>query len=272
MKLFVIHKSVDKKIAKRKLTEIEKKLLIKFQLVFLNSYGNKWKEKAREQIQNSEAVIVFDQEKCINSDNTAWEIEETNKFNKEIIWLSRDDENLKSVSRLKALYDFKDEFEQCFSSNAKSFLELYRMMVESSEKLIERRQKMNTFYFTIISSLFVIVGYLFKLDIAKNKFLEITIFFSFFAIIVFLCISWGNLIENYGKLNKAKFDVILRLEKNLEAQIYLAEWIALGKSIRPQKYKSFTSTEKNVPKYFLWLSIVVILLWVVKFYGMIVDQ
>jgi hypothetical protein len=37
------------------------------------------------------------------------------------------------------------------------------------------------------------------------------------------CNSWRNLIDNYGKLNKAKFDVILRLEKEFGAQIYSAE-------------------------------------------------
>jgi len=42
----------------------------------------------------------------------------------------------------------------------------------------------------------------------------------------------------------------LRLEKELGSQIYSAEWMALGKGLRPKKYKSFTSTEKNVPLYF----------------------
>ena len=48
----------------------------------------------------------------------------------------------------------------------------------------------------------------------------------------------------------AKFDVILRLEKSLGSQIYSAEWVSLGKGLRPNKYKSFTSTEKNVPLFF----------------------
>ena len=65
-----------------------------------------------------------------------------------------------------------------------------------------------------------------------------------------LCNSWSNLIDNYGKLNKAKFDVILRLEKDLSAKIYSAEWVSLGKGLRPDKYKSFTSTEKDVPSFF----------------------
>ena len=76
---------------------------------------------------------------------------------------------------------------------------------------------------------------------------------GFSVVGLLLCNSWRNLIDNYGKLNKAKFDVILRLEQDLDAQIYAAEWISLGKGLRPDKYRSFTSTEKDVPRYFSWL-------------------
>ena len=39
----------------------------------------------------------------------------------------------------------------------------------------------------------------------------------------------------------------------LPAQIFAAEWAALGKGLRPQKYKSFTSTEKRLPSGFAFL-------------------
>jgi hypothetical protein len=79
---------------------------------------------------------------------------------------------------------------------------------------------------------------------------SIAILYGFALVALLLCNSWSNLIDNYGKLNKAKFDVILRLEKNLSAQIYSAEWVSLGKGLRPKKYQSFTSTERHVPLFF----------------------
>lgn len=71
---------------------------------------------------------------------------------------------------------------------------------------------------------------------------------------LFLCNSWRNLIDNYGKLNASKFRVILKLEQSLSAQMFSAEWAALGKGRRPQKYQSFTSTENMVP---LWFAILI---------------
>ena len=91
----------------------------------------------------------------------------------------------------------------------------------------------------------------------------IWLLYGFAVIGLLLCSSWRNLIDNYGKLNKAKFDVILRLEQELDAQIYAAEWISLGKGLRPNKYRSFTSTEKNVPFYFGLLIVVLIIIAVI---------
>jgi hypothetical protein len=96
--------------------------------------------------------------------------------------------------------------------------------------------------------LLAIAGLLVKTGAIHNG--SYGILYGFSVVGLLLCNSGRNLIDNYGKLNKAKFDVILRLEKDLGAQIYSAEWVALGKGLRPRKYRSFTSTEKNVPLYF----------------------
>lgn len=83
---------------------------------------------------------------------------------------------------------------------------------------------------------------------------------SVFGIIgLLLCNSWRNLIDNYGKLNAAKFRVILKLEQSLSAQIFSAEWAALGKGQRPLKYQSFTSTENMVPLCFAILIFILLL-------------
>ena len=50
-----------------------------------------------------------------------------------------------------------------------------------------------------------------------------------------MCRSWKNLIDNYGKLNTGKFKVIQKLERSLDARIFTAEWVALGKGIRKKK-------------------------------------
>ena len=158
-------------------------------------------------------------------------------------------------SRLRPLYDFQDEFEDCFSRmKSASTLDLYRLMVDSSEALINRRQRTNAFFITAIGSIFAIAGLSVRLDLLQAG--TIWLFYVLSVVGLLLCNSWQNLIDNYGKLNKAKFDVILRLEQGLDAQIFAAEWLSLGKGLRPRKYRSFTSTESNVPRCFFWLILI----------------
>lgn len=250
MKLFVIHRFKDNGNAKRKLKQISQDLSIKLQPTFLDSSGeNQWKEKANDAIYQAEAIIIFNPELCNESDNAKWEIEKAREAKKEIIELYNNSDNKDAIMRLLSIYNLKDEFDESFSSEDKdNVFQLYKMMVDSSEKLIERRQKTNAFFITVIGSLLAIASLLIKTGMLNGK--SQIILYGFSGVGVLLCNSWRNLIDNYGKLNKAKFDVILRLEKDLSARIYQAEWVALGKGMRPQKYKPFTSTEKNVPLYF----------------------
>lgn len=258
MKLFVIHRFKNNKEIKEKLKNISKELPFKLQLTFLDSCNDtKWKTKAINSIRESEAIIIYNPESCKESIHAIWEINKATSMKKELIEIKSnnisDEENLKN--KLLSIYNFEDEFNEKFSStNENQVIELYKMMVESSEKLIERRQKTNAFFVTVIGSLLPIVTLLLEADMLHGKSKLILYGFSFVGLL--LCNSWINLIDNYGKLNQAKFDVILRLEKELSAQIYLAEWIALGKGEKPKKYKSFTKTEKNVPFFFVLLIIV----------------
>lgn len=249
MKIFVIHRFKDSEQAKKKLKQLSKEYTLHLEPILLNSsVANKWKQKAENAIYQSEAVIVFNPKSCNESENARWEIERAKEAKKEIIELNIKNGNTTAISRLISVYNLKDEFDDCFSSNSNDVFELYKVMVQSSEQLIQRRQKTNAFFITVIGSLLAIAGLLVQSEVLIGE--TIGILYGFSLVALLLCNSWRNLIDNYGKLNKAKFDVILRLEKDLSAQIYSAEWIALGKGLRPQKYQSFTSTEKNVPLFF----------------------
>ncbi|MGD1837739.1 MAG: RipA family octameric membrane protein [Nitrososphaeraceae archaeon] len=250
MKIFVIHRFEDNKKIKKRLREINKKFNNNINFVFLDSYNNLiWKEKAKNEIFDSEAILVYNHEFCMESENAKWEIEMSKEIQKPIIDAYNQSTNEDIIAQLSVIYNFEDEFNSNFiSENNDNIFDQYKMMVDSSEKLIERRQKTNAFFITTIGSLLAVATLLIQVEILKYN--SIFILYGFSGIGLLLCKSWRNLIDNYGKLNKAKFDVILTLEKQLSAQIYQAEWIALGKGLRPDKYKSFTSTEKNVPLYF----------------------
>ncbi len=258
MKLFVIHRFKDRTKAKKKLKVIAKNLSIELQPIFLKSSGNdEWKEKAKKSIDQAEAAIVFNPGSCEESANAKWEIDKVKDAGIEIIELSENGDSSAGESRLMSLYELEEEFDDCFSPDNKDAFELYKLMIESSESLIKRRQKTNAFFITAIGSLLAIAGLLVKTGAINT--ISIGILSVVSIVGLRLCSSWGNLIDNYGKLNKAKFDVILRLEKDLTAQIYSAEWVSLGKESRSEKYKSFTSTEKKVPRLFGWLFVLILI-------------
>lgn len=249
MRLFVIHRFKDRTQAKRKLKQFAKKMSLDIQPIFLDSSGgDQWKDKAVDAIGQAEAILIFNRAICEESENASWEIEKATEAGKEIIELNPTSDNTAFSERLLSLYDMKDEFEECFSSDNQNTLDLYKIMLDSSESLIQRRQKTNAFFITVIGSLLAIAGLLVKTGAINNG--STGILYGFAVVGLLLCNSWRNLIDNYGKLNKAKFDVVLRLERELGAKIYSAEWVALGKGLRLKKYRSFTSTEKNVPLYF----------------------
>lgn len=218
------------------------------------SYGAKWKKQAEAGIYDAELVIIYDVDACNQSENTIWETEQAKELGKQVIGLSRESITSRDVGPLQSAYDFGAEFDDCFdTSDAKpdELLELYKIMVSSSEELIQRRQITNGFFITIIGAIIGASGFAIKEKIVTDS--TALVLVLPIAIGLLMCRSWGNLVENYGKLNAGKFKVIHKLERQFNSRIFEAEWIALGKGLRKEKYQSFTNTEQNVPSLFSYL-------------------
>lgn len=226
------------------------------------SYGVKWKQQAESKLYSSEIVIVYDTEACDESANTQWEIKHAELLGKVVVSISRSDIQNRDLGRLRSAYDFNSEFDECFTKKgrAEQILELYKIMVATSEQLIQRRQITNGFFITTIGAVIGATGFAIKEKIITDS---TTLVLALPVLIgLLMCRSWGNLIDNYGKLNAGKFKVIHKLESQLDARIFAAEWVALGKGVRKEKYQSFTTTEKNVPRlfsYLLWSILVFVL-------------
>jgi hypothetical protein len=256
MKLFVIHRFKARKAAKQLFKKSGIEMAAKFDLILLDSTRcQDWKNQALDAISKAETIIVYDRKSCEESENAKWEINKAEKENLPIVDINPNDTPAIVCAKLKPHYDLEEEFKGCFRrKDGASTLELYKLMIESSENLIQRRQKTNAFFITAIASLLAIAGLMVETGALHSG--TMWLLYGFSVVGLLLCNSWRNLIDNYGKLNKAKFDVILRIEQDLDARIYEAEWISLGKGLRPSKYRSFTSTEKNVPLYFGFLILV----------------
>lgn len=143
-------------------------------------------------------------------------------------------------------------------------LELYKIMVQSSEGLVGRRQAVNTFFLTINGALLTGSGLIIQ-NSGGNKVgaLGITVLAVAGAI---LCAAWRSLITSFGQLNRGKFQVINTIERYLKAAIYAAEWEALGRGEDPKVYRSFTSREIWVPNALLALHVVTALTALAVYY------
>ena len=264
MKAFLVHRTPKLNEAKEFLFSLRHSDGIYIDVVFLKkSFGSKWEQQAESKIQSCEVVIVYDIESCNESENTLWEVERAKELGKPVIGLTKNDISEKNIGDILSAYEFSSEFEECFNEpqNTSQLLELYKIMVDSSEQLIQRRQITNGFFITIIGFIVGAIGFVIKEKILIDSGILVLIFPIVIGLL--MCRSWKNLIENYGKLNTGKFKVIHRIENTLDAKIFAAEWVALGKGFRKEKYQSFTSTEQNVPKlfsYLLWIAMVMTLL------------
>jgi hypothetical protein len=137
-------------------------------------------------------------------------------------------------------------------------LDLYKIMVQSSESLVARRQGVNTFFLTMNGALLTAYG----LIVQTADFGELRA--AGIAVLglagVVLCFAWRSLIVSFGQLNRGKFSVINTIERYLQVAIYAAEWEALGRGEDPKTYRSFTSREIWVPNALVVIHAVVLII------------
>jgi hypothetical protein len=137
------------------------------------------------------------------------------------------------------------------AGNRQQVLDIYRIIVQSSESLVGRRQAVNTFFLTMNGVLFTASGLVLQHS-SGSQLNGIGILILSVAGAI-LCGAWRSLISSFGQLNKGKFKVINAIENRLPVAIYAAEWEALGRGEDPRVYRTFTSREIWVPNALLVL-------------------
>jgi hypothetical protein len=128
-------------------------------------------------------------------------------------------------------------------------VELYKLMVASSESLVARRQGVNTFFLTINGAILTAAGLI--ISNQSDSELQAIGIAVLTATGTLLAAAWRSLIRSFGQLNSGKFAVINRIEEILPAAVYLAEWNALDEGRNPKKYRTFTSREVWTPNAFI---------------------
>lgn len=129
--------------------------------------------------------------------------------------------------------------------NDQMLIEQYKVMLSTSESLIERRQKLTTTYLTIFSALLPVIS-----TMLSFPYFYLYLGAALIAVIcIILCFSWRSTIISYGKSNRAKFAILEEIESKLPVTMFSSEWLALKKITT--KYKSFTNRETVIPILFV---------------------
>ncbi|MEG6586713.1 RipA family octameric membrane protein [Dendrosporobacter sp. 1207_IL3150] len=276
MRIFLIYSFSDKdeveKIIKEKTAYYDN---LHFDRL-MNNHDFLWKCFAKRKISKADIILFIVGEHSHKSGNIDWELQEAKKAKKKIYAVKLDMSNfisdssdpltiitmpeLDSVLCNQATIDRKRFEEVLFNNESptkivedsevrKVVLEEYKLLLQTSESLIARRQTTNTFFLTANGALLSLSGVIMGFKPMNNY----TFIYPLMIAIVgmLLCISWRSLIVSYGQLNKGKFAVLNTIEKYLPVAIFSAEWVALGEGKSKSKYKSFTSSEKDVPLLFL---------------------
>jgi hypothetical protein len=126
-------------------------------------------------------------------------------------------------------------------------LEQYKTYVEMADRISGRRALANTFFLTLNTAVFTIVGVFLQAQLRAASWLLL------FPLLALLgqCVAWYHLLISYRKLNAAKYLVVGALEERLPASPYWrAEWTALGEGKDRFKYWPLTHLEQWIPVLF----------------------
>ena len=121
------------------------------------------------------------------------------------------------------------------------FLDQYKLAVEMADRVSARRGVANSFFLTVNTALIALLG---GTDLR---------WYVPLAGIAF-AVTWWALLRSYRDLNRAKFEVILEMEKRLPVQVYGDEWASLKDAApagrRLAAYRELGQVERLVPGLF----------------------
>ena len=147
--------------------------------------------------------------------------------------------------------------------------EIYRMAVEMADRVSSRRMVANGFFLSVHTALVTVVGFTYEKVATDQKSVLIIIAMMGFL----LAWTWFFAIRSYRRLNRAKFNVINKLEKDLATQYFTNEWAELTKTTEDDlelksfrdrwlkfkdRYTTLTNIESVVPIVFVIIYVVIL--------------
>lgn len=251
MKFFICHRISDIVESDRIVSDILKISENSVAILREIKHSDNWKIHVENKIQESDFVVFLLGEDTFLSDQIKWEYAKSKELNKQIVGVKLSNISEATIISCQGFQVFEDA-SQCVKYTSKVYeddrklkIELYKIMVGSTEKVTEQRLKVNNLFFTVTSSIFsvsFIIGKAFDFSIIGSF-----LMFSLTVMAFLVSFFWEKLINSYGKLNTGKFIVIDKIEKQLRTNMFEDEWKILTQKVN---YESNTKTEITIIKRF----------------------
>ncbi len=264
MKIFVCNKS-DELINSTSLIN-EFKIKSTNSIIFNQEieHSTDWKIKVTKKMEQSDFILFILGKDIFKSENLQWELSKAEELNKSIISLKASNCTDSSIDSFRNNYIFENVSE-CwdyvmneYKNKQLLLVEQYKMMTTSTEKVTQERSKINNLFITIISSL-ISITFLVGKSLDFNIIATIVIII-FMGLALLSTYSWEKLIKSYANLNKGKFLVIDKLEKQLNINMFKDEWDILTNVIN---YESNSKTERSIAISFRWFIFITLILEVI---------
>ena len=283
MNVFVIHSGSDQEIieqtVKKPLVEAGANVLV------LTGKQKIWKREARQLMKMAQIVLLAVGKNSYKSENIAWEIRQALKMKKYVVYYILEEGNKipdtlykedpfskekKLLARqIKSISEINDKIIKYMSNDfnlltddidkldRKELFEQYKIFLGTSESLVSRRQGVNNFYISVNTAIVSIASIAMALGNTLQNKLIIAMGIMIAGII--LDLSWIRILEAYGVLNSSKMKIINMIESKLPARLYETEWEVMSDELNIRKYVSFTDSEKRIPKIFLGIYIIFVI-------------
>ena len=137
------------------------------------------------------------------------------------------------------------------NGNNSDLLEIYKLHVELSDRVSQRREGANRFYAGLLTFVGISIGAAYKMGNAPLLLVAET---------AGLCvsISWLVVIKSYRDLNAGKFKILQEMENSFRYRFFQREWKALGMNKKKKRYVRLTHAEMCLPVAFLCLFVTLV--------------
>ena len=149
----------------------------------------------------------------------------------------------------------RNEYGPEFSAH---LLEQYKLYVELTDNVSERRLKTNSFYISLMSGMLGLLAIGIEKNFFQNQ--EGLIFIVFGLLGIMLSFLWRVNIRSYRQLNSGRFKVIHEMEAMLPYACFDREWKFLSAGEDPRQYFQLTRVENFIPL-FLGIPYLILLLY-----------